>query len=373
MQLTGGYMKKVLILANHATWVYKLRKEIILELLKNGYKVYISSPIGDYVNDLEEMGCIFLHTDIQRRKTNPLQDAKLFLNYLKLLKLVSPDIVLTFTIKPNLYGGIACYISKIPYICNVTGLGSSFLSKGIISRVVLFLSRISYKNANLVFFQNSSDKDLLISKNIIKENYDLLPGSGVNLEQYKLLSYPDENEPITFNFIGRVMKDKGIDEYLEAAKIIKEKYQDVIFNVIGMIDQPIYENILNDYQQKEIINYKGFQTNLIPFIEQSSCTINPSYTEGMSNVLLESAACGRPIIASDIPGCKEIISEGINGYTFKVKNVSSLVQIIEEFVHLEYNSKINMGLLGRKKVEQEFNREIIVKKYLEEIECITIG
>lgn len=244
------------------------------------------------------------------------------------------------------------------------------MNGGIVQKVIQTLSKLAFRKADKVFFQNKVDMNLLIKQKVVESNCELLPGSGVNLEVYKVLPYPAENEPINFNFVARVMKDKGIDEYLEAAKIIKQKYPEVIFNVIGMIDQSHYKEILKKYEEDGIIKYYGFQNDMIPFIKKCNCMINSSYTEGMSNVLLENAACGRPLIASDIPGCKEIIDEGINGYTFKVKDVKSLVGKIEKFISIDYNKKIKFGLYGRKKVEKEFDRQIVVEAYLREIKMI---
>lgn len=365
-------MKKVLMLGNHEIVIYNFRRELIQKLINEGYEVYVALPYGPKVDYLEKMGCKFIDTQVNRRNTNPIEDLSLLFKYINILKQVKPDVVLTYTVKPNLYGGMACRIKKIPYICNVTGLGSGYLNGGVVQNIVKKLSRISFKKANKVFFQNTQDMDLLVGQNIVGENYDLLPGSGVNLETYKVLEYPLENQPISFNFIARVMKDKGIDEYLEAAKQIKFKYPNVVFNVIGMIDQPYYEEILNKYQKENIIKYHGFQTDIIKFIKNCNCIINPSYTEGMSNVLLEGAACGRPVIASDIPGCSEIINEDVNGYTFEVKNIKSLTDKIEKFIKLKYDKKIKMGLMGRRKVEAEFNREIVVERYLNEIKSITL-
>lgn len=363
-------MKRVLMLGNHEIVIYNFRRELIERMIQEGYEVIVALPYGPKVELLKEMGCKFIDTPINRRNTNPLEDIKVLFNYIKIIKQTSPNIVLTYTIKPNIYGGLACRLKKVPYIVNVTGLGSSFLNTGLLNSIVSTLSRIAFKKADMVFFQNATDRDLLISKGIVKDNHDLLPGSGVNLDTYQVLPYPEELEPITFNFIARVMKDKGIDEYLEAATVIKKKYPNVIFNVIGMIDQPWYEDRLRKHQNDGIIVYHGFQNNIVPFIKNSSCTINPSYTEGMSNVLLESAACGRPIIASNIPGCKEIINEGVNGYTFEVKSSDSLIKQIEQFIRLSHQQKIDMGLKGRKKVEVEFNRQIIVDRYLDQIEKI---
>lgn len=365
-------MKKVLMLGNHEIVIYNFRKELIERMIQEGYEVTVALPYGPKVEFLKEMGCKFVDTPINRRNTNPLEDIKVLFNYIKIINQVKPDVVLTYTIKPNIYGGLACRLKKVPYIVNVTGLGSSFLNGGILHNIVSILSKISFKKANMVFFQNTADRDLLISKGIVKDNHDLLPGSGVNLELYQVLPYPAESDPISFNFIARIMKDKGIDEYLEAATIIKKKYPDVIFNVIGMIDQPWYGEILKKHEQDGIIVYHGFQNDILPFIQNSSCTINPSHTEGMSNVLLESAACGRPIIASNIPGCKEIVSEDVNGYTFEVKSSSNLIQRIEKFIWLSHQQKIQMGLKGRQKIEIEFDRQIVVNRYIDLINEIVM-
>ncbi len=359
--------KRILMLGNHEIVIYNFRRELIERMIKDGYEVYIALPYGPKIEYLKEMGCNFIDTPIDRRSTNPIQDIRVFLKYFKMLKEVNPDVVLTYTVKPNVYGGIACRIKKVPYICNVTGLGSGYLNGGIVQKIVQMLSKISFRKADKVFFQNTADMNLLKNQKVVKNNYDLLPGSGVNLEKYTVIPYPAEDEPIKFNFVARVMKDKGIDEYLNAAKQIKKKYPEVIFNVIGMIDQSYYENILLEYQKSGIIKYHGFQNDIIPFIAMCSCMVNPSYTEGMSNVLLENAACGRPVIASNIPGCKEIIDENVNGYTFEVRNYKSLVDKMEKFIKLSYEKKIEFGLAGRKKVEKEFDRQIVVNKYISEI------
>lgn len=363
-------MKKVLMLGNHEIVIYNFRRELIERMIEEGYDVYVSLPYGPKVEHLKQMGCKFIDTQINRRNTNPIEDIKLFINYIKILKQVKPDVVLTYTVKPNVYGGIACRVTKTPYICNVTGLGSGYLNGGIVQNIVKNLSKLSFTRANRVFFQNTADMELLTKQNVVSNNSRLLPGSGVNLNNYNVLPYPSEDEPINFNFVARVMKDKGIDEYLEAARIIKQKYKNTVFNVIGMIDQPHYKEVLEKYEKEGIIKYHGFQVDMRPFIEKCNCTINPSYTEGMSNVLLESSACGRPIIASNIPGCREIIEEGINGYTFEVKNVNSLINKIEKFIKSNHEEKINMGILGRKKVEKEFDREIVVNTYVKEIKNI---
>ncbi|XTR37221.1 glycosyltransferase family 4 protein [Paraclostridium tenue] len=364
-------MKKVLILANHAITISLFRTELVEAMINEGYEVYISSPYGEQLEYFIELGCKLIETPVDRRGTNPKNDFKLLLKYNGILKDINPNVVLTYTVKPNLYGGIACRLNKVPYIPNVTGLGSGFINGGIIQRIVKQLSKISFKKAHKVMVQNSEDLNTLVANNLVRDdNYELIPGSGVNLNKYKVLDFPDKEDPIEFNFIGRVMKDKGIEEFLEAAKEIKSKYHEVKFNIIGMIDQNEYKEIIDKYQKEDIIRYYGFQKDTIKFIKNSTCTINPSYAEGMSNVLLESAACGRPIIASDIPGCREIINNNINGYTFEVKNTKDLTKKIEKIISLKYEERLKMGLAGRLKVENEFDRKIVVEKYINEMNKI---
>lgn len=363
-------MKKVLMLGNSDIVIYNFRRELIEKMIKSGYEVYVSLPYSKRTEALKDMGCIFINTEINGRGTDIFEDIKLCLEYLKTLIKVRPDVVLTYTIKPNIYGGIACRLMRIPYICNITGLGSGYLKNGLVKKIIKILSRISYKKATKIFFQNTSDMNTLINDNILTRNYDLLPGSGVNLERYNLLDYPDKESEVNFSFIARVMKDKGIDEYLEAAKSIKVNYPRVNFSIIGKIEEVKYRSILSEYERRGIIKYEGFNDDIIHVIEKSSCIINPSYSEGMSNVLLEGAACGRPLIASDIPGCREIIDNDINGLLFNVKSAEDLIEKIDKFINLDYREKVLMGLAGRIKVQDSFNRDIVVDKYMNLINSI---
>ncbi|WP_026679377.1 glycosyltransferase family 4 protein [Fictibacillus gelatini] len=362
-------MKKILILANNDIGLYKFRKELIQELV-NKYKVYISLPYGDFIPKLQEMGCKFLDTPISRRGTNPITDLKLFLRYKKIIKETNPDVVLTYTIKPNVYGGLACRITKTPYISNITGLGSAVENGGFLQKITLFLYKISLKKAKCVFFQNQENKEFLNNK-ISINNYKLLPGSGVNLEDYSLLDYPS-TKVIHFLFIGRVMKEKGIDQYLEAAQYIKKKYRNTEFHILGFCEGE-YQDKLKNLQEKGIIQYHGMQSDIIKFLKFSHCTIHPTYyPEGMSNVLLESAASGRPSITTNRSGCREIIDDKINGFIIEQRNSKDLIEKIEYFLSLRYEIKKQMGLAGRRKVEKEFDRQKVVDFYLKEIEKLEV-
>ncbi len=362
-------MAKVLILANNDVGLYKFRKELIQELVKN-YEVYISLPYGDFIPQLEELGCKFIDTPISRRGTNPLKDFKLLMNYRGIIKRIRPDIVLTYTIKPNVYGGIACTLAQVPYISNITGLGSAVENGGLLRKISLLLYKLSLRNANYVFFQNNENKKLFVKKKIVNNNNKVIPGSGVNLSNYQLMDYPTDGI-LHFLFIARVMKEKGIDQYLDAAEYIRENYPNTVFHILGYCEEN-YQDKLKEMQNKGIIQYHGMQNDVIEFHKISHCTIHPTYyPEGMSNVLLESAACGRPIITTNRSGSREIVNDGVNGFIVQQKSSEDLIEKIERFIRLDHESKKNMGLAGRKKVEKEFSREIVVQAYLDEIYKIT--
>lgn len=359
-------MSKILILANSDVGLYKFRKELIEELIKV-HKVTISLPNGEFVKSLKDIGCEFIETKISRRGTNPITDLKLILQYKNIIKQVKPDIVLSYTIKPNVYGGIVCRMLKIPYIPNITGLGTAVENGGILQNLTLFLYKIALKKASCVFFQNEANKDFLLNKGIIKGRHKLIPGSGVNLSYYNILDYP-KDDTINFLFISRVMKQKGIDQYLDTAEYIKKKYKNTHFHVLGFCEEE-YEEKLNDMHTRGIIKYHGMQNDVLKFYKISHCTIHPTYyPEGMSNVLLESAACGRPIITTNRSGCKEIVDDGINGYVVEERNSKELIEKVEKFINLSYEDKKQLGLAGRTKVEKEFSRQIVVDAYMEEID-----
>lgn len=358
--------KKILILANKDITLYFFRQELIKKLIDENNEVYLSFPHGDKTEFFEKMGCKFIDTHVDRHGTNPIKDSKLFLNYMKILKQIKPDVVLTYTIKPNLYGGIACRFKKVKCIANVTGLGSSSENNGIIGKLINILYKMAFKKISCVFCQNKENLEYLVNMGINKNKLKLIPGSGVNLEKYKLLDYPNDKK-ISFLFIGRIMKAKGIDEYLEVAEKIKKKYKNTEFHILGFCEED-YQERLNTLVSEKIINYHGLQDNIIPFLDKSHCTIHPTYyPEGMSNVLLESSASGRPIITTNRSGCKEIVDNNKNGYIVKEKDAKDLYNKVEKFIKLSNKEKKEMGIHGRKKVEKEFDRNIVVEAYIKEI------
>ena len=363
-------MRKVLILTNSINGIYNFRRELIEELINKGYNVIISSPRDIRCSYFKKIGCQLVETSINRRGTNPIADFKLIINYYRLVKKVKPDVVLTYTIKPNIYGGVVCRVLGIPYLTNITGLGTAVENRGFLQYITVFLYRIALKRAKCVFCQNKENLDFMVKNSIIANRYKLVPGSGVNLEYYRLMEYPDDST-IHFLFISRIIKEKGIDQYLEAAKYIKKRYPNTTFHIIGSCEQDYVEK-LNDMERKGIIIYHGRQNDIRKFHKISHCTIHPTYyPEGMSNVLLESAACGRPVITTNRSGCKEIVDDGINGYLVKQKDSQDLIKKIEKFISLDNGTRKNMGIAAREKVESGFDRNIVVKAYMQEIEnCV---
>ena len=361
-------MKKILILANNDIGLYNFRKELIERLIQEKNEVYISLPNGERVKDLEKLGCTFVETNVDRRGTNPIKDLKLILKYKNILKKVKPNIVLTYTIKPNIYGGLMCRIKNIPYICNITGLGTAAENESIVQKIVFVLYKCALKRVKCCFVQNSENLQFLTDNKLVdKMRCKLIPGSGVNLKHFKVLPYPNNSENVRFLFISRIMKEKGIEQYLEAAKTIKGKYSDTEFHVLGFCEQE-YEEQLQQLTEKGIINYHGLQKDVIPFLEETSCLIHPSYyPEGMSNVLLEASASGRPVITTNRSGCKETVEDGKTGYIIEMKNSQQLIDKIEEFLKLSNEQRKQMGLDARKKVEKEFDRNIVIEEYLKNL------
>lgn len=358
--------KKVLFLSNHFHTLFAFRKELIQKLIDDGHEVYLSLP-EDENNYFESIGCHIILTEIDRRGVNPKNDLKLIGFYKQMIPTVNPDIIFSYTIKPNIYGCLASR-KKYKQVCNITGTGATFLENNLIAKICKLLYKISVRKAYKVFFQNSGDRDFFIENNLVKNNYEMLPGSGCNLEEHAFQPMPEE-DVIRFIFIGRVMKLKGIDEYLEAAKNVKIKYPNTEFIIAGWNEEEEYKKIIAEYQEKGYVNYIGFRTDIGEWIAKCNCTILPSHGgEGIPNVLLESAATGRACIGSRINGTKDVIDEGVTGYIFETGSAESLIEQIERFLSLSREEKLAMGKAGREKIEREFDRRIVIEKYCDEVE-----
>ena len=357
-------MKKILILANSSGGLYDFRNELVLELLKN-YSVYVSIPDEVAVDKLKAQGCRMIHTDINRRGMNPVQDLGLLKSYWKLLKEIKPDVVLTYTIKPNIYGGFCCRLLKIPYIVNITGLGTTFERGGLLKTMVVTMYRAALKKANCIFFQNERNKQIFEENGIFGKKAKRVNGSGVNIEKYSLEEYPRREKP-KFLFVGRLMKEKGVEEYLSCAKKYANRAE---FDIIGYCEEA-YEEEVKQLEQQGVLRFHGFQKDVKSFYKDADAVVIASYHEGMSNVLLEASATGRPVLATNIPGCKEGVEEHRTGFLFAPRNTKALEETMEYFLAMSKEQREAMGQAARRKMEREFDRNRVVESYREEIEKI---
>ncbi len=360
---------RILVLSNIGLGLYKFRRELLAELVKEN-EVFFCIPNDDYIKPIEELGCSFVDNPyLDRHGTNPIKELKLLHFYKGIMRKLKPDVVLTYTIKPNVYGGIACASLQIPYIVNVTGLGTSIENGGIMQKISLFLYKYGIRKAQKVYFQNIDNQDLFVRKNIINGRYDLLPGSGVNLSKFELSSYPT-GETVDFVFVARIMKEKGIDQYFDAALSIRKEHPETRFHICGFCEQD-YRADLDKLQKEGIIIYHGLVHDMIPIYRMVACVVHPTYyPEGLSNVLLEACAIGRPIITTDRSGCSEVVEDGVNGYVVRQKDSSDLIDKIELFLSLSHEERKRMGVAGRRKVEKEFDRKNVVRSYMEEIKNV---
>lgn len=360
-------MSKVLFLANHFITLYSFRKELINKMVVEGHELYLSLPASDDNKYFEDLGCKIVPTEIDRRGVNPLKDLKLIKQYKKIIREINPDIIFSYTIKPNIYGTMASNKTGHKQVCNITGTGATFLKESLVSKICKFLYRRSVKKCYEVFFQNTGDRDYFIKNKMVKNNFDMLPGSGCDLESHPYYPMPND-DIIKFIFIGRVMELKGIDEYLECAKTIKTKYPNTEFIIAGWNEEEKYKAIVEEYQNQGYVNYIGFRKDISVWMKNTHCTILPSHGgEGVPNVLLESAATGRICIGSKINGTSDVIEDGKTGYLFETGNGQSLILAIEKVLSLTSEERTLMGKAGRIKIENEFNREIVINKYMEEL------
>lgn len=362
---------KILILTNYANGLYLFRKELLLALQQEGHTIEVSLPPDENMEKIAALGCRIIETPFERRGNNPVKDVMLFCRYLKIIKDSRADVVFTYTIKPNLYGGLACTVHKKPYICNITGLGTALEKEGILSTILLHFYKISVKKARRVFFQNIKNQQFMNERGVACHNASLLPGSGVNLTEHPFREYPVEKNIISFLAVIRIMKDKGIDEYLTAAEEMKQRGANARFFLAGEYEEEtreIYEKRIQRLQEENIICYLGHIDNVEQEMAKRHVIVHPSYHEGMSNVLLEAAACGRPVLATNVHGCIETLSPNVSGIVFEPRSAQALIEAMEKLLQLSFQERRQMGIAGRHWVETHFDRRLVISAYEQELD-----
>ena len=366
----------ILITANAAWNIWNFRKALIESLIKNKHRVTIFAPWDESAVQIKEMGCEFKTLEMNAKGLNPLDGLVIIRQFKRILKNDRPDVILSYTIKNNIFGAIAAKPLHIPFLPNVTGLGTAFLSGGLLEKIAEVLYRFAFKNVPIIFFQNEDDQALFTGRNLIKQNQArLLPGSGIDLQEFSAKPLPISDSP-KFLMIARLLKDKGIVEYVEAAKKIKASNPNVRFQLLGAIGTQnrtaIGIETVQEWVKSGTIEYLGTTTDVRPFIEQASCVVLPSYREGAPRTLIEAAAMARPIVTTDVPGCRAVVKSGDNGFLCDVRDSVSLAKAMKRFLELEHPEKEALGQAGRLKMELEFDQKIIVDAYLSAIKTLTI-
>lgn len=355
----------ILIIANSSVGLVKFRKELIIKILER-HKVFIATKIDECENELRSIGAEVCELQMERRSIRLKKEWKLIKQIQSEVKRIRPDLIITYTIKPNIYGGIIARKNKIPYVVNITGLGTAFQSEELFKWIIIHLYRIALKKARVVFFENRENKRKLIQEKIIcEEQGTVLNGAGVNLESFAYKAYPSITNR-NYLYMGRVMKEKGVDELFSAIQRLHAVYPDVKLMILGEYEED-YEEKVKAMVNKGIAIYIGWVNDVRAYVENSICTVLPSYHEGMSNTLLESAAMGRPVITSDISGCREALVDGISGLLVQVKDEDDLYAKMKQFYELPYNEKVEMSVEARKFIEKNFDKNKVIQDTLNKI------
>lgn len=367
-------MKKRIALIGNTAWsMNNFRRGLIQQLNQSGYKTIVLAPYDESAKKLEQI-TEYHDINIDRKGVNPLVDLKLIYNLQRTYKTLNLDFILHYTIKPIIYGSVAARLAKIPSIAITTGLGYAFLNDDFISKTARILYKFSLNFPKEVWFLNNEDKKIFADYNLVNKNKtDILNSEGVNTEHFTPENENYSNDNLKFLLIARMIWDKGIKEYVEAAKIIKKEYNDIEFDLLGPIDENNPNSIkleeLNEWDEKNFINYLGSTSDVRRYINKSSCVVLPSfYREGVPRTLLEAASMEKPIITTDNVGCRNVVDHNENGYVCEKKSVDDLVDKMEKFINLSMEEKIKMGKKGRKKIKNEFDEKVIVNKYLNKIE-----
>lgn len=358
-------MSKIMVLTNHSYMLYRFRRELIERLIQD-HEVILGMPFVGHEDDFKAMGLRCIEIPLERRSINPLAELKLMNTYRRLIKQERPDMVITYSIKPNIYAGLVCALKKIPYFVNVQGLGAAFQRKTL-SKVATILYKTALRKASTVFFENEANANEFINRKILpKSRITVLPGAGININEYTLMPYPN-NDVVHFLYLGRIMKDKGVEELFEAMRRLHaEVGNKVLLDLVGFFDDN-YEASVNQLVEEGIAKFHGFQTEPRSFYSAADCVVLPSYHEGLSNVLLEAAAIGRPVITSDIPGCKETVDPDQTGLLVPMKDVDKLYEALKKMYHMSKPEREAMGQRAHEKIKKEFEKQKVVEMTIDSI------
>ena len=368
-------MNNLILINLNTTWnIYNFRLSLIKSLQANGYIVAALAPNDNYVAKLEKLGVKCFHISLNAKGTNPFRDIYLVYKYYKIFKQLKPTVILSYTIKPNIYGNIAAKLLNISTINNISGLGTLFVKTSLATYIGMFLYKLSLASSAHVFFQNKDNQQLFIKNKLVKSSItSIIPGSGVNIQKFSCVR--NKNEGNKFLFVGRLIADKGVFEYLDAAVSVLQKYPEKEFLLVGelgynnktALSQEQLDNYINKYPQ---IKYLGKTNDIVSLLKSVDVMILPSYREGLSKSLIEAAAMSLPIITTEAPGCRDVVKVNHNGFLCKIKSSICLSDVIKKIINLEPDKRLQMGLNGRKIVKENFEETIVINHYLKALKSI---
>jgi glycosyltransferase involved in cell wall biosynthesis len=369
-------MQRIVISIN-TTWnIYNFRSGLIKALLESGYEVIAVAPHDAYVPLLEDLGCKHISLPMDSNGTHPARDTLLLVRYFLLLRSLRPSAFLGYTVKPNVFGSMAAHALGIPVINNIAGLGAAFIADNHLTKIVCGLYKFALRRSHRVFFQNADDRDLFIDTKLVRsEISDLLPGSGVDLSKY-IPEPPPALSGRNFRFllVGRMLKDKGVEEFVAAARIVRQLFPTAEFQLLGSIDaansNAIHAQKIAEWEAECLVSYFGMTDDVRPYLSNADCVVLPSYREGVPRSLLEAAAMARPIIATDVVGCRDAVEDGVNGFRCEVKNPRDLAEKMIRMIRLSPQRRLAIGAAGRRKVEAEFDEQIVIERYLQALDSL---
>ncbi len=362
-----------IVLTVNVAWnIWNFRQPLVEVLLADGHRVTILAPPDAAVEKLTALGCAFVPLAMDQKGLNPLRDLALLWRMRRHFRTLRPDIILSFTIKNNLYGALAARSLNISFLPNVTGLGTAFLSTGLLRRVAETLYRLAFAKQPTVFFQNRDDRDLFVERRLVRpEQAQLLPGSGIDLTRFAAAPYPEGEQETHFLMISRLLRDKGVIEYVEAARMLREEFPDAKFQLLGAAG---YDNrtaidaaTAARWHDEGVVDYLGTADDVRPLIAAAHCVVLPSYREGAPRTLIEAAACARPLIATDVPGCRAVVDHNVNGLLCRARDADDLANAMRQFLSLPLEKRIAMGLAGSDKMEREYDVRIVADRYRQAI------
>jgi glycosyltransferase involved in cell wall biosynthesis len=362
---------RIVICSNTAWSLYNFRRRLISALVDDGYEIVAVAPSDDYSSRLPELGCRYVALEMDNKGTSPVRDLQLATRIYRLLKRERPVAYLGYTVKPNVYGAISARLLGVPTLCNITGLGTAFIKRSPMTTLVSGLYRAALAGAEVVF-ENSDDRDYFVKRKLVSHRQSrVMPTTGIDLEHFSAAPPRAEDGEIRFLLSARMLWDKGIGEFVEAARHLRRLIPNARFQLLGFVDVPnptaIDSSLVEEWVQQGIVEYLGDTDDVRPFMAQADCVVLPSYREGLSRSLLEAAASARPIIATDVPGCREVVDRGVGGYLVPPRDSDALLEAMHRFCHLSVAERREMGRQGRVKMEASFNQEHVIDNYRQSI------